>query len=106
MQDRHSVRGFAGHDEGLGQADPGRDGGGVSGSQLAAAFGQYPLVPVNGFAGVPGGQVRGGQVRGHDQGVRVAGYQLGVAAGGEIPPVLNGRPDQARGVEAATDPQQ
>ena len=105
-QDGHRVRGLAGHDEGLGQADAGRDDGGVPGRELAAAFGQHPLVPVNGLPRVPGGQVRGGQVSGHHEGVRVTGRQLGVAAGGQVPPVLHGRPDQAGVIEAPAGPQQ
>ncbi len=56
--------------------------------------------------GVPGGQVGGGQVRGHDQGVRVARHQLGVAAGGQVPPVLDSGPDQACIVQAAPGAQQ
>ena len=78
----------------------------VPGRELAALLGQHPLVPENGLSRIPGRQVRGGQLSGYDQGIRVTGCQLGVAAGGQVPPVFNGRPDQAGLVEALADPQQ
>ena len=43
--DGHRVRGFARHDQGLGQADQGRDDRGVAGRELAAPVGQHPLIP-------------------------------------------------------------
>ncbi len=98
--DGHRVRWFAGPDEGPSQADAGRDDAGVPGRELAAPLGQHPLVPVNGLADVPGRQVGGGQLSGDEEGVWVARHQLGVAAGGQVPPVFDGRPDQAGAVEA------
>lgn len=55
---------------------------------------------------IPGRQVCGGQLTGYDLGIRVTGCQLGVAEGGKVPPVFNGRPDQAGFVEALPGLQQ
>ena len=56
--DGHRVHGFAGHDQGLGQADAGRDNSGCPARQLAVPFVQHSLVPVNGLARIPGRPVR------------------------------------------------
>ena len=106
MHDGHRVRGLAGHDEGPPQADACGQDARVAGGELTGPIGQHSLVPLNRFRRVPGRQVRGGQLGGHRERVRMARGQLGVAARGEIRPEVNGGPDQAGFVQAAAHPQQ
>lgn len=105
-QDGYRIRRLAGHDDSLGQANARRGDSRVPGREFAAPLGQHPLVPENGLSRIPGRQVCGGQLTGYDLGIRVTGCQLGVAEGGQVPPVFNGRPDQAGFVEALPGLQQ
>jgi hypothetical protein len=90
-QEADRVGGLASHDEDPGQPFASRRDGRVPGREIAALLGQDPPVPRHGLLGVPARQVRSGQPDGYDPGVRVAGYQPGVTAGGQISPVGHGR---------------
>ena len=50
-------------------------------------------------------KLEGALSRGYE-GIRVTGHQLGIAAGGQVPPVLHGRPDQTSVVKASSGAQQ
>ena len=106
VQDGHGVGGLACPEQGTAQADACRDDSRMPGREFTALLSEHPLVQLNGLCRGAGRQVGTSQVTGHYQGIRVPRPQLGVAPGGELPPVLHGWPGQAGVVKASAGPQQ